>query len=98
MMIRIVKMTFVPERVPEFLQLFAERKERIRNQEGCTHLELLKDIAQDNVYFTYSYWDAPEYLEQYRCSDFFADTWKHTKALFADKAQAWSVNREVVLD
>ena len=97
MIIRIVKMTFVPERVPAFLDLFENRKERIRGQEGCHHLELLKDIAQDNVYFTYSYCVGPEYLEQYRMSDFFADTWKHTKALFADKAQAWSVSREVVL-
>lgn len=96
-MIRIVKMSFVPERVPEFLALFEERKTMIRAQQGCTHLELLKDIDQDHIYFTYSHWDGPEYLEQYRQSAFFADTWARTKALFQDKAQAWSVAQEVVL-
>ncbi|RQO29644.1 antibiotic biosynthesis monooxygenase [Taibaiella sp. KBW10] len=97
MIIRIVKMTFLPEGIPDFLSLFEARKSQIRSQEGCTHLELLKDLAQDNIYFTYSYWEDPKYLEQYRNSAFFADTWAKTKALFQDKAQAWSVVREVVL-
>jgi len=96
-MIRIVKMSFRPECVEDFQQLFEERKAIIRGQEGCTHLELLRDINHPNVFFTYSFWEEPKYLEQYRNSEFFADTWAKTKALFAEKAAAWSVAQEVVV-
>lgn len=96
-MIRIVKMSFRPECVEDFQQLFEERKAIIRTQEGCTHLELLRDINHPNVFFTYSFWEEPKYLEQYRNSEFFADTWAKTKALFAEKAAAWSVAQEVVV-
>lgn len=96
-MIRIVKMCFRPECVEDFKALFEARKEMIRGQEGCTRLELLRDINDANVFFTYSFWDDPKYLEQYRKSEFFADTWVKTKALFAEKAAAWSVEQEVVL-
>ncbi len=96
-MIRIVKMCFRPECVEDFKQLFEERKALIRAQEGCTYLELLRDIDNPSVFFTYSFWEDPEYLEQYRRSAFFADTWARTKALFAEKAAAWSVAQEVVL-
>jgi len=83
--------------VEDFKQLFEERKALIRAQEGCTYLELLRDIDNPSVFFTYSFWEDPEYLEQYRRSAFFADTWARTKALFAEKAAAWSVAQEVVL-
>lgn len=97
-MIRIVKMRFRTECVEDFKALFEARKEMIRAQEGCTHLQLLRDINDPDVFFTYSFWQAPEYLEQYRNSDFFADTWAKTKALFAEKAAAWSVDQQVVLE
>jgi quinol monooxygenase YgiN len=97
-MIRIVKMKFKPENVAAFVQLFEERKLMIRAQEGCTHLALLRDIDDAAVFFTYSYWNDPKYLEKYRTSEFFADTWAKTKALFAAPAAAWSVRQQVVLD
>lgn len=90
-------MQFKPEHIETFKALFEERKERIRAQEGCTHLELLQDINQPNIFFTYSIWEDPKYLEQYRKSEFFEDTWSKTKALFEAKAAAWSVAQNVVL-
>lgn len=83
--------------VQEFRALFSERKERIRNFEGCTHLELLEDKEKGNVYFTYSYWDNEKALDKYRNSELFKDTWKHTKALFLEKAEAWTVERQAML-
>lgn len=91
-MIRIVKMEFEPSKIDDFLKLFEERKERIASFPGCTHLELLRDKEQNNIFFTYSFWNSPADLEQYRNSEFFADTWKHTKILFKNKAAAWSVD------
>ena len=97
MIVRIVKMTFRPEAVPAFLELFDERKELIRHFEGCSHLELWREGGKDNVFFTYSHWVAEAALDHYRFSEFFKDTWGRTKALFAEKAQAWSVEQERVL-
>ena len=51
---RIVKMTFRPEEVDNFLSLFEEVKHKIRGCEGCAGLTLLADINQTNVLFTYS--------------------------------------------
>lgn len=90
-MIRIVKMEFEPEKVQEFLNYFEKVKEHIRQQEGCLHLELLQDIHQNNILFTYSYWKAESYLNQYRDSDFFKEVWTHTKKHFNAQPLAWSV-------
>lgn len=97
MIVRIVKMVFEPESVTGFVQLFDERKERIRNFEGCTHLELWKESGTENVFFTYSHWVNEQALNHYRFSAFFKETWGLTRALFAQKAEAWSVEQERVV-
>ncbi|MCB0761248.1 MAG: antibiotic biosynthesis monooxygenase [Flavobacteriales bacterium] len=91
MLIRIVKMTFHPEFVPEFRSLFDQFKSRIAAAEGCSHLSLLRDAGNENVYFTYSHWDGPEFLELYRNSDTFQEVWPRTKAGFAARPEAWSL-------
>ncbi|MGB0403446.1 MAG: putative quinol monooxygenase [Salibacteraceae bacterium] len=94
MIVRIVKLTFDPLRTEEFESIFHATKIKIRNQPGCQHLELLKDINQPNIYMTYSYWNEPQDLENYRKSELFKAVWQDTKALFAGKPEAWSVNQE----
>ncbi len=91
MIVRIVQMTFRPEEVAAFTALFEERKTTIRGFAGCTHLELWQDPKAQNIFFTYSNWESEAHLDHYRFSEFFKDTWARTKALFADKPQAWSV-------
>lgn len=91
MIIRIVQMTFVEEHIGAFKTLFAERRDQIRNFPGCTHLELLRDNDKPNMYYTYSKWESEAALNHYRFSEFFKDTWGRTKALFADKPNAWSL-------
>ncbi|MES2704295.1 MAG: antibiotic biosynthesis monooxygenase family protein [Bacteroidota bacterium] len=93
MIIRIVRMKFLPEKVDEFTALFEERKHIIRGFPGCTHLELWQDSNDPHVFVTYSHWASVADLDHYRFSGFFKDTWGTTKALFADKPQAWSVIR-----
>ena len=97
MIIRIVRMHFTEEGAPLFLALFEARKERIRNYSGCMHLELWQDTGNPLVWYTYSYWDCEPSLEGYRLSDFFRETWAQTKALFAEKAQAWSMSPKAVI-
>ena len=93
MIIRIVKMVFKNEEIESFKQLFNERKHLIRNFEGCTHLELWQDKDLPNTFFTYSWWDTEEHLNNYRNSHFFDDTWTLTKQKFSAKPEAWSVGQ-----
>jgi quinol monooxygenase YgiN len=89
-------MTFEPGKVQEFTEFFEARKNTIRNFPGCTHLELWQDSSNENIFFTYSNWNSVADLDHYRFSEFFKDTWRKTKAMFADAPQAWSVNRKSV--
>ena len=98
MMIRIVKMTFDPAKVSEFEKLFEENKLKIRGVEGCNHLELLQDIKEKNIFFTYSFWQHPGNLEAYRQSELFNNVWTATKKLFNGKPEAWSVEQNIILD
>ena len=95
MFVRIVKMSFLPEKVDVFLTIFNEKKAFIRNSAGCTLLELYRDKTTPNVFFTYSYWESEQGLENYRNSALFKEVWANTKVLFDDKPQAWSVDKEV---
>ncbi len=93
MLIRIVKMTFREDAVPAFRSLFEANKTAIRNFDGCRHLELLQQMDEPGVFFTYSYWESPEKLNAYRNSGLFAAVWADTKVLFDAKPEAWSVAR-----
>ena len=97
MFIRIVKMSFEEIHIETFLENFHQNKSDIRNFEGCRLLELYRDKEQNNVFFTYSYWEAQEYIDKYRKSDLFNNVWAKTKILFNDKPQAWSVDKIVSL-
>lgn len=88
---RIVKLTFQPARLPDFMAIFEESKDKIRAFEGNLHLELLRDTTQQHVLFTLSHWEDEAALERYRQSELFQKTWARTKVLFAEKAQAWTV-------
>ena len=88
---RIVKMSFKPESVGEFLGLFSAVRDRIRNFEGCEGVSLLRDLHNPGVFFTYSTWKSEDALHRYRRSALFDATWVKTKALFNDKPEAWSL-------
>ncbi|MCW3080255.1 MAG: antibiotic biosynthesis monooxygenase [Segetibacter sp.] len=92
-----VKMTFRADAVEAFKVFFEERKEKIRNFEGCTHLELWQDNHDQNIFFTYSNWQDEAALTHYRNSSFFRDTWQLTRPMFSAKAEAWSVNQLAIL-
>ena len=92
MLIRIVRMDFVPEKVDDFLALFGTVERKIANFPGCNHLELCKDAKLDHVYYTLSKWASEDDLENYRQSELFATTWAKTKVLFGGKPHAYSLN------
>jgi len=88
-------MSFKPSEVEDFLAHFETNKIYIRNFEGCQLLELYRDITQTNVFFTYSFWDREEALENYRQSDLFKTVWSKTKPMFNAKPEAWTVEKIV---
>jgi quinol monooxygenase YgiN len=92
MITRIVKLTFRPEAVDAFIsEVFEQSKQQIRAFPGCMHMELCRNIAEPNVLFTVSQWENELALDTYRQSELFQDTWAKTKALFSEKAAAWSL-------
>ncbi len=97
MLIRIVKMTFVPEKIEIFKSIFERQKKKIRLANGCMHLSLLQNSDDPSIFMTYSWWKEASYLEAYRQSDLFTSTWAETKILFAAKPEAWSMIETVKL-
>ncbi len=91
MIIRLVKMTFRKECMQDFKSLFAEVKPVIAAFNGCKQVILLQDINNPAVMMTYSIWENEEALNRYRYSEFFKQTWTRTKSLFAEKAEAISL-------
>ena len=94
---RIVRMTFKPENLPLFLKIFHDSKEQIRAMKGCRHLELWQDLHAPHVCSTFSIWESEEHLNAYRNSELFGKVWPNTKALFAEKPNAFSVVQKVTL-
>jgi len=91
-------MSFAEENVETFLENFDNNKEKIRAVNGCEFLQLLRDKDNTNQFFTYSFWNKQEDLENYRQSDLFKGVWAKTKVLFNAKPEAWSVEKYVTLD
>ncbi len=98
MVVRVVKMTFKPEHTGRFRLLFDGWKERIRAFPGCMHLELLNDVDDPRIFFTYSHWQRVADLEAYRNSDVFGEVWPTVKPLFVAPTEAWTFEQEHVLD
>ncbi|MEM8906256.1 MAG: antibiotic biosynthesis monooxygenase family protein [Bacteroidota bacterium] len=88
---RIVKLTFQLDKTDDFLAVFAENRLQIRQFPGCNYLEVWRDQQDPRIFFTYSFWESEAALNAYRHSDLFKSTWQQTKALFADRPQAWTV-------
>ncbi|MGB4773846.1 MAG: antibiotic biosynthesis monooxygenase family protein [Daejeonella sp.] len=91
MITRIVKLQFKPANIARFTEIFHETKPFILKFEGCLKVELMKDAQHPDRYFTLSYWNSEDDLNNYRNSTFFKETWAKVKPLFAEKAEAWSL-------
>lgn len=92
-LVRIVKLTFKEEHIEEFKLLFKESEDKIRNFAGCNSMDGYQDQLSHCIFFTYSIWDSPESLENYRKSILFKDIWTVTRQYFSIPAEAWSLQR-----
>lgn len=98
MLIRIVKMHFQPDKTADFLAMFDEIKDKVRNFEGCEYLELMQDYDNPNSFSTYSKWRNDEALNAYRHSELFDGVWTKTKAMFNAKPVAFSLKTFLKVD
>jgi len=98
MFVRIVKLSFHEDKIQLFLENFELMKNKIRNAPGNRFLELYQDKNNKSIFFTYSYWETEEDLENYRKSELFYDVWTYTKQFFNDKPEAWSVDKLASLE
>ena len=89
---RIVKMKFKEEHVATFREIYWSVREAIEAMPGCYSVELLEDIHDPTIMFTYSIWEDEVSLDSYRKSAVFGTTWPKTKALFSEPAEAWSMD------
>jgi quinol monooxygenase YgiN len=93
MIVRIVRMEFQADKLADFQTIFDQSKYQIRAFPGCMHLELHADAHHPAVRYTYSHWDSQASLDAYRDSELFASVWPRTKALFAARPQAFSLQQ-----
>ncbi len=93
MILRIVKMTVRESARDDFVALLKTITGAIRNVDGCNHLDILQDIRNPNIFFSYSLWESQDHLNRYRRSDFFLAVWSKLLQLFADAPEAWSVDK-----
>jgi heme-degrading monooxygenase HmoA len=90
-------MHFTEAGVDEFLEIFNQNKNAIRNFPGCSHLQLLKDHHDTNCYTTLSHWDNITSLDNYRKSELFGRVWGRVKTLFSERSQAFSLEKFIEL-
>ena len=83
-------MRFKVEDIPAFLLMFEEKRALIAGFSGCQGVRLLNDVHSPEIYYTYSHWNSPADLENYRNSDLFKGVWSETKIKFSDRPGAWS--------
>ena len=62
-----------------------------------TDLQLMTDADDPHCYTTLSHWDDPNDLERYRKSELFGSVWGRVKTLFAERSQAYSLERFIEL-
>ncbi len=86
-------MIFREDEVEQFLELYRKSHTRIRDFEGCLHVELWQDYHTPNVFTSYSEWESEDALEAYRQSGLFRDIWRGTKRFFAERPVARSLRR-----
>ena len=93
----IVKLHIRLEEQETFKVFFLQSRSTILSFD-CHHVECLQAMDDPNTFFTYSQWASVEALNEYRNSDEFATIWKKTKALFGDRAEAWSTEEVISVD
>ncbi|MBN2664653.1 MAG: antibiotic biosynthesis monooxygenase [Bacteroidales bacterium] len=93
MITRLVKMTFQEEKAEEFQGFVSTIINKISAFNGCYNVDILRDINNPAIFFSYSFWYSEDDLNNYRNSETFKEIWTLTKKMFAAKPEAWSTQK-----
>ena len=91
MLIRLVRLPASAETLPALRATLTEVMPTVRQQPGCTHLELRADHAAPHVLYTLSHWQSDADLQRYRRSEMFGKVWPRLKAHLRDRPSAVSL-------
>lgn len=91
MITRIVKLTFQPDKIDNFIRFFDTINTRVSTFENCYGMRLMQEKDKPYVVFTYSLWESEDALNKYRDSELFQGVWSTIKPWFGEKAEAWTV-------
>ena len=91
MLIRLVRLPASPETLPALRATLAEVMPTVRQQAGCTHLELRADHDAPHVLYTLSHWESDADLQRYRRSEIFGKIWPRLKVHLRERPSAFSL-------
>ena len=95
MIVRIVRLRFLPNEVKAFESLMESFAEDIRAQPGCLHLDILLDREDELAKVTLSHWENEESLDAYRASDLFGQVWPQAKKMFSAPPEVWTFEKAI---
>ena len=98
MITRLVKLSIRPDEAAEFEAIFHRSQALIEAFDGCQKTNLFKVADAGSQYFTISYWNTTECLENYRSSTLFREVWSTVKPLFSARAEAWTLKGVIPQD
>ena len=92
MITRIVRLTLKDElSLDEFKKLYTKRNPKSRGVSGCLEVRIMKDIKENNIYYTVSKWSNNQALEDYRSSEYFKQTWPMVKSTLAARTKVFTM-------
>ena len=92
MITRIVRMQLHQGKARDFMTVFKNVNNQIKQSKGCISVELYNDSADFDTVITLSRWESADALEAYRASALFISTWKTVKPFFRAPALAFSMS------
>jgi quinol monooxygenase YgiN len=96
MIVRIVSLQFEAANAETGKQLLKNVASRVRETEGCSHLQILFDVHHSGKVFTLSQWESLAALNKYRKSEFFVNFWSNMRPLLEKEAIARSTYQEMI--
>jgi len=89
---RIVRLTMKDTvSMQAFEDIYERRNPHKKSVKGCLDVKVMRDVNEENVYYTVSTWESNGDLEAYRQSPYFKETWPMVKANLAKRAEAYSM-------
>jgi quinol monooxygenase YgiN len=96
MIVRLVSLSFKPDKLEEFKQLYEEVVHQIRAHPGCLFVQLVTDTGGQGDCYTISHWRSQESLDAYPHSQFFRGVWPRIKEMLREKP--WAQSCTILID